>query len=135
HRSGAPIEENWINRGGAEDFAGLTSYRDDYRPGARRFDVGQRTNFTLTPMAIAALRQLLDWGVEGIAATLGGITGRIESEAHRRGIPTTAERGAHMLGLTPAPGMQAAIAKALEAGNVFVGLRGPVMRVSPHLYT
>jgi kynureninase len=47
HRGGAPLEHNWINRAGAENFATLTDYRDDYQPGARRFDVGQRTNFTL----------------------------------------------------------------------------------------
>jgi selenocysteine lyase/cysteine desulfurase len=135
HRQGSPIEENWINRAGAEDFAGLTSYRDDYRPGARRFDVGQRTNFNLTPMAIAALRQLLDWGVDRIAATLGAITDRIESEARSRGIATTSQRGPHMLGLTPPRHGQTTISSALDAENVFVGMRGPAMRVSPHLYT
>ena len=102
HRDGQPLEQNWINRAGAEDFAGLTDYTDAYRPGARRFDVGQRTNFELLPMAIAALEQLLDWGVESIAATLARWTGRIESEARRRGLDPLAadQRGPHMLGLS-----------------------------------
>ena len=63
HRDGEPIEQNWILRAGSEDFARLVDYRDDYQPGARRFDMGQRTNFQLVPMAIAALEQLLEWGV------------------------------------------------------------------------
>jgi len=137
HRSGVPIEENWINRAGAEDFAGLTDYSDEYRPGARRFDVGQRTNFTLTPMAIAGLRQLLDWGIDSIAATLAVTTDRIEREALARGMATlpAPQRGPHMLGIALPAERRAAIAGRLAAANVFVGMRGPAMRVSPHLHT
>jgi hypothetical protein len=32
HRSRAPIEHNWINRAGSENFARLTDYQDDFRP-------------------------------------------------------------------------------------------------------
>jgi selenocysteine lyase/cysteine desulfurase len=137
HRAGRPLEENWINRAGAEDFARLTDYSDEYRPGARRFDVGQRTNFTLTPMAIAALRQLLEWGVAEIAASLTGITSRIEREARERGLgPLPAEqRGPHMLGLSLPADKRAAIGRQLAEANVFVGMRGSAMRVSPHLHT
>jgi selenocysteine lyase/cysteine desulfurase len=136
HRSGLPIEENWINRAGAEDFAGLTDYSDAYRPGARRFDVGQRTNFTLTPMAIAALDQLVDWGVENVAAGLAETTGRIEDEARRRGLAVapTDQRGPHMLGIALPTDHRAAIGDRLAAANVFVGFRGNAMRVSPHLH-
>ena len=74
HRFGMPLEQNWINRSGSEDFARLTDYQDDFQPGARRFDVGQRTNFTLTPMAIAALTQILDWQV-GRARPAGSARG------------------------------------------------------------
>ena len=31
------------NRSSSENFARLTDYQDDFQPGARRFDVGQRT--------------------------------------------------------------------------------------------
>ncbi len=60
HREGEPLEQNWILRAGSEDFARLVDYRDDYQPGARRFDMGQRSSFQLVPMAIAALEQLLE---------------------------------------------------------------------------
>jgi selenocysteine lyase/cysteine desulfurase len=137
HRSGRPIEENWINRAGAEDFTGLTDFTDDYRPGARRFDVGQRTNFILTPMAIAALSQLLDWGVENIAESLAVITGRIESEARSRGLDAipAERRGPHMLGVSLPAERRAEIGARLAESKVFVGMRGDAMRLSPHLFT
>jgi len=62
YREGTPIEHNWISREGSEDFAGLVEYTDAYGPGARRYDVGERSNFVLLPMANEALRRILTWG-------------------------------------------------------------------------
>lgn len=136
HRSGRPIEENWINRAGSEDAAGLTAYSDEYRPGARRFDVGQRTNFNLVPMAIAALRQILEWRVEDIAPSLARTTSRIEREARLRGlaVPSADQRGPHLLGISVPANRRASIGQQLAEANVFVGMRGQAMRVSPHLH-
>ena len=53
---GEPLEETWIGRAGSENFKELVHYRDDYQPGAIRYDVGERTNFALMPMAIAGAR-------------------------------------------------------------------------------
>ena len=61
---GEPLEETWIGRAGSENFKELVHYRDDYQPGAIRYDVGERTNFALMPMTIAALEQVLDWQPE-----------------------------------------------------------------------
>lgn len=41
-QQGAPLEHNWIDRAGSEDFSRLVDYRDEFQPGARRFDVGER---------------------------------------------------------------------------------------------
>jgi selenocysteine lyase/cysteine desulfurase len=138
HRAGAPLEHNWINRAGAENFATLTDYRDDYRPGARRFDVGQRTNFTLTPMAIAALTQILDWQIPVIATTLQSITDRIEDRADQHGFRPLArrDRGPHMLEIGIPEGAMTELPQRLAEQNVFVGVRGATgLRISPHLYT
>ena len=62
HHDGMPIEHNWADRARSEDFTGLVDYRDAFQPGARRYDVGERGNFHLLPMANAALRQLHEWG-------------------------------------------------------------------------
>jgi selenocysteine lyase/cysteine desulfurase len=136
HRDGVPLEENWISRLGSQDFAALVDYQDRYQPGARRFDVGQRTHFETTPMAVAALRQLLDWEVPRVAATLRLTTGRIEEQVRAMGLAVTSpDRGPHVLGIRlPAPA-RARVAAALAQAGVFVGVRGSSLRVSPHLWT
>jgi selenocysteine lyase/cysteine desulfurase len=136
HRDGVPLEENWISRIGSEDFAALTDYQDRYQPGARRFDVGQRTAFETTPMAVAALRQLLDWQVPRIAATLGRLTGRIQREVETIGLRlTSGDRAPHMLGIDLPDQARPAVAGALAEAGVHVGIRGSSLRVSPHLWT
>jgi selenocysteine lyase/cysteine desulfurase len=136
HRDGVPLEENWISRLGSEDFSALTGYQDRYQPGARRFDVGQRTHFETTPMAVAALRQLLAWEVPRIAATLGQVTGRIQREVEAIGLSlTTSDRVPHMLGIALPAQARPAVAEALAEAGVFAGVRGLSLRVSPHLWT
>src|SRR6266508_1277171 len=136
HRDGVPLEENWISRLGAQDFTRLVDYEDRYQPGARRFDVGQRSHFETTSMAIAALRQLLEWGVPRVAVTLQRTTDRIEEEARAIGLTLTShDRGPHMLGIRlPAPARQR-VAAVLAQANVFAGVRGASLRISPHLWT
>ena len=136
HRDGVPLEENWISRLGSEDFAALVDYQDRYQPGARRFDVGQRTHFETTPMATAALRQLLDWEVPRIAATLGRLTGRIQREVEAIGLGlTSSDRDPHMLGIDLPDQALGAVAAALADAGVYAGVRGSSLRVSPHLWT
>jgi selenocysteine lyase/cysteine desulfurase len=135
-RDGVPLEENWISRAGSQDFAALVDYQDDYQPGARRFDVGQRTHFETTPMAVAALRQLLDWQVPRVAATLGRLTDRIQRRVEAVGLRlTSGDRVPHMLGIALPDQARAAAARALAEAGVFVGVRGASLRVSPHLWT
>jgi selenocysteine lyase/cysteine desulfurase len=136
HRDGVPLEENWISRMGSEDFGALVDYQDRYQPGARRFDVGQRTHFETTPMAVAALRQLLDWEVGRVAATLGQVTGRIQREVEAIGLRlTSGDRVPHMLGIALPDEARGAVAAALADAGVFAGVRGSSLRVSPHLWT
>ena len=136
HRDGVPLEENWISRLGSQDFGGLVDYQDSYQPGARRFDVGQRTHFETTSMATAALRQLLDWEVPRIAATLGQVTGRIQREVEALGLPlTTSDRDPHMLGIGLPDEARGAVAGAMAEAGVHAGVRGSSLRVSPHLWT
>jgi selenocysteine lyase/cysteine desulfurase len=136
HRGGHPLEENWISRLGSQDFSGLVDYQDRYQPGARRFDVGQRTHFETTPMAVAALRQLLDWGVPRVAATLGRLTDRIQQQVQAQGLALTSrDRGPHMLGIRLPAQARQRVAAALADAGVFAALRGASLRVSPHLWT
>src|ERR687893_2033387 len=136
YRSGTPVEHNWISREGSEDFARLVEYTDAYGPGARRYDVGERSNFVLLPMAITALRQILTWGVENVSETVGNLTNLIEAEAQRLGIEAVPApiRVKHMIGLGLGPEAPEDLATRLAAENVFVSVRGSSIRVSPHLY-
>jgi selenocysteine lyase/cysteine desulfurase len=135
-RDGVPLEENWISRLGSQDFAGLVDFQDRYQPGARRFDVGQRTHFETTAMAVAALRQLLDWQVPRVAVTLRQTTGRIEEQVRAIGLTLTSrDRGPHMLGIQLPDEARGRVAAALAEARVYVGVRGSSLRVSPHLWT
>jgi selenocysteine lyase/cysteine desulfurase len=135
-RGGTPIEHNWINRRGSEDFADLVAYEDAFQPGARRYDVGERNNFVLLPMANEALSQLFDWGVENISATIGSLTDFIEEEAKERGVEAipAQRRVRHMIGLRLGSRVPEDLAARLARENVFVSVRGESVRVSPHLY-
>ena len=63
-RNARPLEETWLARDNAENFAALVKYSGTYMPGARRFDVGETCTATILPGAIAALEQIKAWGVE-----------------------------------------------------------------------
>ena len=134
---GVPIEHNWADRARSEDFTGLVDYRDAYQPGARRYDVGERGNFHLLPMANAALRQVHEWGVENIQTTIRERTRRIAEGVHALGIRTLPEdrRGGHYLGLRFPGGVPEGLAQRLAAERVYVSGRGHgALRVTPHLW-
>jgi selenocysteine lyase/cysteine desulfurase len=135
-REGAPLESNWITREQSEDFNGLVNYRDTFQPGARRYDMGERSNFALMPIAIASLRQLLAWRVEEIAATLRELTAHIEDGARSVGLdPVPAERRVgHLIGLRYSAPLPPDLSKQLAAEGIYVSFRGNAIRVSPHLY-
>jgi selenocysteine lyase/cysteine desulfurase len=136
YREGKPIEHNWINRRGSQDFSGLVSYQDTFQPGARRYDVGERSNFALLPMAAEALRQIIEWEAENVSETIGTLTDLIEEKAGELKIVTIPKerRGRHMIGLMLGPDAPEDLATRLTAHNVFVSVRGESVRVSPHLY-
>ncbi|CAA9497280.1 MAG: Cysteine desulfurase [uncultured Rubrobacteraceae bacterium] len=136
YREGRPVEHNWINRRGSEAFARVAEYQDEFAPGARRYDVGERSNFVLLPMANEALRQILAWGVENVSETIGGLTDLVEREAGTLGIGTVprGRRARHMIGLKLGFDAPEDLAARLAAGGIFVSVRGESARISPHLY-
>jgi selenocysteine lyase/cysteine desulfurase len=136
HRQGVPLEQNWIARAGSEDFGALVDYRDDYQPGARRFDAGQRTKFELVPMSIGALEQILAWDVGNIAASLANVTGEIAQRSAALGFeaPPDGERAPHMLGIRLTREAQARAVALLAEANCYAAPRGQSLRIAPHLH-
>lgn len=135
-RSGKPIEQNWVNRENSEDFTSLTEYTENFQPGARRYDVGERGNFLLLPMANEAMRRILEWGVEDISEKIGELTDLVEAEANERGMEAIPKgrRARHMIGLRLGPDAPDDLASRLAEENVFVSVRSGSVRVSPHVY-
>jgi len=135
-QGGQPLEHNWTGRKGAEDFSRLVDYQQDPASGVRRFDMGERSQLHLMPMAVKAMQQVLDWGVEEIAATLAEKTRIIAERAGQLGLASVSEdlRAGHYLGLKFPAGMPPDIHEQLARRQVHVSIRGDSMRVTPHLY-
>lgn len=135
-RAGDPLERNWITRAGAEDFAGLVEYTDGFAPGARRYDMGERSNFHVLPMGIVALEQLAGWGVAEVESYIGALTDEIAREATDLGwdVAPDAARSRHMLGLRRPGGIPEKLPALLKDADVYVSVRGTSIRVSPHVY-
>ncbi|MGE0814572.1 MAG: aminotransferase class V-fold PLP-dependent enzyme [Vicinamibacterales bacterium] len=134
---GEPLEETWIGRAGSENFKELVNYRDDYQPGALRYDVGERTNFALMPMAIAAFEEVLERRPERLQAYCAALTAGLFDRVRELGytVEDPAFRGAHLFGLRAPAGVDiTAIGERLRERRVFVSLRGSAIRVSPHVY-
>jgi selenocysteine lyase/cysteine desulfurase len=136
HQDGQPLEYNWINRLGSENFAALVDYQDDFQAGARRFDVGEHSNLMLMPMMVAALEQIHAWTVEAVQATLRNITDAIGGEAQALGLQAApcALRAAHFLGVRVPGGIPAGFNDRLKAQDIYLSQRGDALRISPHLY-
>lgn len=135
--NGEPLEHNWINRKGSEDFAKLVDYQDDFQPGARRYDMGERSNAILVPMVIAAVNQLLEWDIPRINRTIRRFTDRLANEAAALGftVVDAPYRAGHMIGLRRKDGWPPSLKQALLDHQIYVSFRGTSIRVSPHVFT
>ena len=132
--NGTPIEHSWLARKGSDDFASLVLYQDEFRSGARRFDYGECSNFVLVPMAIAALRQVLTWGVMNIQHSLSVLTAMIAREAAALGCVVPSERVGHMIGVRFSGGLPDQLGRKLADERIYVSIRGNAIRIAPHLY-
>lgn len=134
-RDWRPLEHHWAGREGSEYFAHLTSYTDTFRPGARRFDGGEASNFVLVPMALAALETVAEWSVERVAATVEPLTAAVVNGAAAIGLSIHAEPHArHIVGLRLPVGSPAAVVQGLAEAQVHVSLRGESLRISPYVF-
>jgi selenocysteine lyase/cysteine desulfurase len=136
-RHGArPLEETWLARRNAEDFASLVNYSDIYLPGARKFDMGEKCTATILPGAIAALEQIQAWGIENISASLSAMNSRIAVHLERLGfrVPKPAQRCPHMFGAQLPETYAGNLVADLKQQHVYISQRGNALRFSPHLH-
>ncbi|MEZ5056659.1 MAG: aminotransferase class V-fold PLP-dependent enzyme [Saprospiraceae bacterium] len=135
--NGIPIEENWINRKGSENFQALVNYEENYHPLARKYNMGECSNFISIPMMQAALDQINEWTVEKIAAYTKALVDPFLDDLSRIGghIEDPAYRSNHLFGIKLHKHFKIdKIKEAFAARNIYVSFRGNSMRVSTHLY-
>lgn len=135
-RHARPLEESWLARDNAMDFAALARYSASYMPGARRFDVGEKCTPSILPGAIAALEQIEAWGVENIAESLWAINSTIATHLERLGfqIPDDTQRCPHMFGAGLPRTHAGDLVAGLENRGIYVSQRGTAIRFAPHLH-
>ncbi len=133
---GTPIEENWINREGSQNFRTLTQYRERRAKGFR-YSVGEASNFILVPALIKALEQLLAWMPEAVQEYTGALIAEPLRVLQEKGywVEHSDWRGNHLFGLTALPGVDiAALQQKLIERKIYVSLRGNSIRVAPSVY-
>jgi selenocysteine lyase/cysteine desulfurase len=135
-RDARPLEESWLARADAENFAALVHYSDTYMPGARRFDVGEKCTATILPGAIAALEQLAAWGVENIADSLSAVNAKISTRLKELGfiLPGESQRCPHMFGAHLPDGYSGNLVSELKEKDIYISQRGNAVRFAPHLH-
>lgn len=135
-QQGTPLEQHWFGRAGSENFSALLGYPEAFQPGARRYDMGEPANFALIPPAVAAVEQILAWGVANLSETIGAYNAAILSRAEAFGATAVSPRlrAPHYLSLRM-PFESASLAEQLAAERVYVSIRGGgTLRITPHVY-
>ncbi|MDR6560414.1 MULTISPECIES: aminotransferase class V-fold PLP-dependent enzyme [unclassified Arcicella] len=134
---GNPLERNWINRVGSEDFKNLINYQTQYRAKADRYNMGERSNFILNPMLTAAIEQINVWGVNAINNYCDELLKEPLDilQAHGYWVEEKPYRSSHLVGVRiPEHIDYQKIQAALQERKVFVSFRGQSIRLAPHLY-
>jgi selenocysteine lyase/cysteine desulfurase len=135
-RNSRPLEESWQARENAEDFGSLVLSSDNYKSGARRFDVGQKGTPTILPGVISAFEQLKSWGVDHISDSLIKINNRIADHLSALGfqVPDSSQRSPHMFGATIPLRYKGNLVSELGKRKIYISQRGDSVRFSPHLH-
>ena len=134
---GEPLEETWIGRENSENFEHLPDYKAGYQPGAIRYDVAQRSNFALLPVAVASLELITKWRPDRIQTYCTDLTDDFFEQVEELGftVEDPCWRSAHLFGVRmPEDIKLAALQQILKAQDVSVSLRGSALRVSPNVY-
>ena len=132
---GVPLEENWINRQGSDDFSRLSEYQDAYRPLATRYSVGESSNFIMVPMQQAGLDLLNRWVPGSVQEYTKALWDSIEPAMTDLGVRVPRSGGFHLVGLRLPDHIDADKLKAtLAERSISVSYRGALVRVSPHVY-
>jgi selenocysteine lyase/cysteine desulfurase len=137
HQNGIPLEQTAYGRRNvfAENevyFADL-----DYRPDARRFDMGERDHLISMEMAATGMELVAGWGAPAVSERLKMLTKTIAdglSNIPGITIPDERHRAPHILCLGFADRKAPDLVARLAAEKVYVAPRLGRVRISPHVY-
>lgn len=136
HEKGRPLEFHSWNRKGGDRSDFYLETMPDYLPGARRFDMGERSDFAVLPIAINALELLQGWGPEAVFQRLTHLNRLIWTEAAQRGFtgPPADLRAPHIAVVELGPRFRDDLGRNLKENKAYVTIRGTRMRITPHVY-
>lgn len=132
-----PLEDGWLNRSDSHDFQHLTKYKDEYRPKARRFEVGEAPDMIRVPMLNSSLQQILEWGPTNIHRYLTELVEPYNAQLQSLGyhLLASAHRCPHLYGIGLPTGIQLKdVQQKLAEQKISVSFRNEVIRVSPNVY-
>ena len=135
--NGIPIEESWMNRTNAQEFSNLTEYDSEYKPMAGRYNVGETTNFILSPIMLNGLKQINSWGINNIESYCKKLSKIVISELSPLGVVFENENYLtyHLFSLgLPNHLNLLSFKKILEEKKIRVSVRGPNLRVSFNVF-
>lgn len=133
---GRPLEFHSWNRAGGERPDFYLEQMLDYLPGARRFDMGERSDFAILPIAINALELLQTWGRDAVHERLLHLNRQIWQVAEQYGFtgPDESLRAGHISVVELGQKYRDDLPKRLKENRTYVTIRGTKMRVTPHVY-
>jgi selenocysteine lyase/cysteine desulfurase len=135
-RKGRPIEFHSWNRTGGERPDFYLETMPDYLPGARRFDMGERSDFAVLPIAINSLELIKSWGIAAVHERLVNLNRLVWEQADMFGFtgPKPEQRAGHISVVELGDRYRADLARRLRENKAFVTVRGTKMRITPHVY-
>jgi selenocysteine lyase/cysteine desulfurase len=134
---GSPLEQNWINRVGSNDFKNLINYQSNYRSGAWRYNMGEQSNFILNPMLTDSITNLMAWGIDNIQEYCKNLVAEPIQKLKNMGywVENEQYRANHLFGIRLPENLDlTSIQNNLLERNIHVSFRGSAIRISPHLY-
>ena len=134
---GRPLEESWLNKVKSDDFQYLTNYQNQYRDGARRYEMGEAPDFIKIPMLQDAISQLIEWTPAVIQSYCSSLVAPMLTTINDAGykVPSNQNMAAHLFGIGLPEGVHmSAVKEAMTAAKISISYRGEVLRVSPNVY-
>lgn len=134
---GKPLEYHWLNKKNSKNFEELTNYQQQYQTGMMRYDVGEASNFILSPMFEKSLECIVNWGVSNIAEHCKDFTNIVQdglSELSLKSLPVN-QRANHFLCVQfDNTSIAKQINLILSKNNIHTSVRGSMIRITPHVY-